>query len=753
MKSGIKHILLVLAITFCFIGLNGQQNNIDSLRILLQNAKDDTTRISIYHEILDLCEIDDNLVFAQALMEIADKHIDQTKNQQEKRFFLLKKAIAYTYIEAYYQEKGDVKSDIEYVQKRIATYIEANDTAKIVNSYLYLAQRFNDIGVFSKALEFNQKAQLVSKESNFKEGIGSSLNQLGTMYLSQRDTTQALLNYRMSLMLAIELKDSSEIARNLNNMGGAYASLKIIEQALNYYYQSISLYKAMNNQSGICFVYFNIGRAYEQCDDFSNALKYYQLSLSLAEEINDVESILRSIRFIGKAYSYKNQNPKAIEYHQRALSMYQKMGRDYEAGWCYGDLATDYANRKDFANAKRFVLLYLSRMKTQPYLENIKQAEGETYEIFSAAGDFKEALEHYKNYVEICDKLNSEEIRKAATKDKFQSDYEKQRELDKFKQYKKDALRIIEKRKQNIIILLVVSGLLIVSLFAGFILRSLKITRRQKIVIEIKSEETELQKKIIEAKNKDITDSITYAKRIQQAKLPAIDDIYKSLTDSFVLFKPKDIVSGDFYYFHRKNNTIYIAAADCTGHGVPGAFMSLIGFERLDDALALYDDPAEILSHLNKGIKKSLHQSDSEESTRDGMDIAFCTFNIENSVLKFAGANRPLWVHRQDQSDFEEIKATKKAIGGLTDSNQIFETHELQLNSGDSFYMFSDGYADSFGRLNGKKLTTKKFREFLHEIQQKPMQEQSKLLDDFIENWMSGTEQVDDILVIGVRIT
>ena len=260
------------------------------------------------------------------------------------------------------------------------------------------------------------------------------------------------------------------------------------------------------------------------------------------------------------------------------------------------------------------------------------------------------------------------------------------------------------------------------------------------------------QKKIIEEKNKDITDSITYAKRIQQAKLPKYEEIKSTFSQSFVLFKPKDIVSGDFYYFTTNHQSIFIASADCTGHGVPGAFMSMIGSEKLDDAVSQSADTSEILRQLNKGIKNSLHQSDSDESTRDGMDIALCSVDINNRIVKYAGANRPLWIIRKGQTVVEEIKGTKTAIGGLTEDSQHFDSHEIKLQQDDTFYIFSDGYADTFGGKEEKKLTTKKFKEILLSIQDKSMADQEAHLDSFIEDWKAGTEQVDDILVIGVRL-
>ncbi len=313
--------------------------------------------------------------------------------------------------------------------------------------------------------------------------------------------------------------------------------------------------------------------------------------------------------------------------------------------------------------------------------------------------------------------------------------------------------------------------------------RGVRIVEKEKhaaalILANTQKEAIEKSKFLMEEKNKDITDSINYAKRIQQAKLPRKKDIDASLPLSFVLFKPKDIVSGDFYWMHNKNGNestvvnndnsrgttqysklVLIAAADCTGHGVPGALMSMIGSEKLDEAVHLSTDTSKILNHLNNRVKNSLHQSDSEDSTRDGMDIALCSIEFPSHLetnkainLKYAGANRPIWIIRKDQSIIEEIKGTKKSIGGFTADNQHFDSHELKLQQGDTFYLSTDGFADQFGGPKGKKIMTKNFKEILLSIQDQPMKEQKKHLDNFVENWRSEVEQVDDILVIGVRV-
>ena len=310
--------------------------------------------------------------------------------------------------------------------------------------------------------------------------------------------------------------------------------------------------------------------------------------------------------------------------------------------------------------------------------------------------------------------------------------------------------------KQTIVYFILVIMVFLMLVF--FVLRSNYLRKqinntllKQKEIIESQKTEVEDQKYLVEEKQKEILDSISYAQRIQNALLPPLQEVSSSLPNSFVLFKPKDIVAGDFYWFAETNDKKIIAACDCTGHGVPGAFMSTIGSEKLNEAIKDSSDVSVILNLVNRGMKKVLRQTDKINSTRDGMDVSLCAFNKDLSQVEYAGANRPLWIIRKDQLEIEEIKATKVAIGGLTEDNQVFTKHTIDLQKGDSVYLFSDGYADQFSPQD-KKLMTRKFKEIILSIQNKTMEEQKEYLGSFIDEWKGNMEQTDDILVVGVRV-
>ena len=259
---------------------------------------------------------------------------------------------------------------------------------------------------------------------------------------------------------------------------------------------------------------------------------------------------------------------------------------------------------------------------------------------------------------------------------------------------------------------------------------------------------------LIEQKNKKITDSIRYAQKIQQSILPSTELIQHIFPESFVLYKPKDIVSGDFYWFHKKNNYLFFTAADCTGHGVPGAFMSLMGNNMIRQAVEIHDltKPAEILNHINNDIISNLRNNPIESVVKDGMDIAFCTLDKENMVLQFAGAQNPLYIIRQNE--LIEFKGERHLIGdAFNERFPAYTNHEIPVSKGDCFYIFSDGYADQFGGELNKKFMTKNFRETILKIHHLPMPEQKLKLDQIFENWKGANhEQIDDVLVVGIRI-
>ena len=708
--SGVTVILMACLRITC---LDGQISRTDSLQRLLITDIHDTVKLRI------------RATLGEELPVLRLGYWDSVKNEGLK--WRLKKYAAeginnMGYI---YDNLGDVSKAIQFYSEGLKIREEIGDRhgiAESLNNIAYLSEKQGDV---PRSLEFHNRALKIQEEIGDREGMGISLNNIATIYEYQNDTLKALEYYQKSCLIASQTGNKESLATSKNNIGRVYYSLSkqfedrkpgtrdsLLSNAMLNYNAALSLFLEMKNERAAATLYQNIGMVFLERKDKGKAMEFFRRSLELRKKTNDKRGISNSYYCIGLAY-YSNKNySTALDNENKALAIGRELGFP-----------------KDILE----VALSLS-------------------EIHVAIGNWHEAYRMQSLYHVMKDSIESEKTRKASLRQQFQYEYDKKESLLEAEREKEKAIAEEKSRRQRIIIWSSVGGLILVLLFSGFVLRSLSLTRKQKRIIEEKNNETELQKRIIEEKNKDITDSINYAKRIQNAKLPELKQLYSTFPSSFVLFRPKDIVSGYFYFFLKKDRYAFIAAAYCTGHGVPGAFMSLIGLEKLEDSIGLSPDSSEILKQLNNGIRKSLHQSQSEDSTRDGMDIAFCSVDLDNAELSFAGANRPFWFVRKQTSVIEEIPGTRKAIGGYTEENQEFASNTLRLSKGDRFYIFSDGYADTSNGNDGKKLKTKRFRQILSEIQGLGMPDQGAFLDDFIIKWKGKTEQVDDILVIGIEI-
>lgn len=294
--------------------------------------------------------------------------------------------------------------------------------------------------------------------------------------------------------------------------------------------------------------------------------------------------------------------------------------------------------------------------------------------------------------------------------------------------------------------------LISIALFITTVIVLLRYIRIIMFAEEKSKRQIEFSNKLISQKNKDILDSINYARRIQTAILAPKEEVFEVFTNAFILYKPKDIVSGDFYYFSKIEHKAIIAAVDCTGHGVPGALMSMIGNDLLNHITRerKIDKPSEILDLLHKGVTNILKQDGKHSETKDGMDIALLSFDFLNNKLEYAGAYRPLYIVRN--KNILEYKADKFPIGNMQQEHGVFKNHVIDFLPGDMCYVFTDGYADQFGGDNGKKFMMKRFHNLLIQVSEKEVIEQEDILYKTIEKWKNDNEQVDDILVIGIRL-
>ncbi len=620
---------------------------------------------------------------------------------------------------------------------------------------------YRNLCFYTDSLVYAQEGLKLSEKLNYTKGKALSLECIAIINYAEG-------KYDISLDYFIKAMKLAESSGNKRLLAEIYKFIGFIYRpndpniATEYYAKSLRIFSELHDELSESYLYSAIGNVYEGTSGIGeknkngrkhNALEYYLKSLEIREKIGRPGEIASSLNETSRVYELLGKRKEAAELREKGLLIAEKAGSLDNIIYLSNLMAQEYFKKKDFKKAleyqlRAYKIVHSDKNTNYSILGEVAQGLASTY---TALGDYKKAAEFFQLNLACNDSVKARVNNVNLINLKFTLSNEREKQHLSIKDAEIDKQKAIVD-KQIILRNSFLAGLGLVIALGVFIFRSYREKQKTNRELDLKNKKIEFAYLIIEEKTKSITDSIRYALRIQRATLPHRRDIWAALHQSFVLYKPKDIVSGDFYWFAKKEQTVFIAAADCTGHGVPGAFMSIIGSEKLNDAVRNENNPSEILSQLNIGIKTALRQSESVESTRDGMDIALCSIDLTSNILNYAGANRPLWIIRKNSTEVEEIKAVKTAIGGLTEASQHFDTHTLKLFEGDTFFIFSDGYADQDGGEKGKKLMTKKFKEMLVSIQSKTLKEQEAYLDSYFDKWRGNKQQLDDILVIGVRI-
>lgn len=626
------------------------------------------------------------------------------------------------------------------------------------DSYNNAGNVYKAQGNYPDALKNYFASLNIYKAIGQKSGMAASYNNIGTAYYHQGNYSDALKNYFVCLKILETTGDKPRIANCYNNIGNVYDAQSNYPEALKNHLASLRICEITGNKPGIANSYNNIGNIYFYQGNYSEALKNYFASLKIREVLGDKTGIADSYNNIGNIYSDQGNYPEALNNHFASLKIEEAAGDKAGIAISHLNIGNVLIKQKRYKEAEEYLVKAKKLAIEIGEKENLKDDYISLTAVDSAKGDFRGAYENYKLYILYRDSLDNEETRKRTIQAQMTYDFEKKEGIAKAEQAKKDAITIEEKRRQKIIIYSVSGGLLSVLLLALFIFRGYRQTQKTNIIITQQKEEverqkeiTDEQKKIVEEKNKDIMDSITYAKRIQEAILIPESEIKKQFSDAFVLFNPKDIVSGDFYWFAESKYNKLIVMADCTGHGVPGGFMSILGFSMLQETLLLEDikTTSEALISLDKKITETLNRN--SRSYRDGMDMALCAFSKSSGKLQFSCANRPLILIRN--GEVKKFAPDKYTIGGAIDNvSKDFCSHEIETAKGDLIYLFSDGYTDQFGGPKGKSFKYKQLEKVLLANYHLPMNDQKKVLEKTYHDWKGSLEQIDDVCIIGIRL-
>ena len=570
--------------------------------------------------------------------------------------------------------------------------------------------------------------------------------------------------------------DKREASRFLNEAATVHWERKEFDKAIEYFEKSLELNASIGNEQGMSGINSNLGMIYADKQNYAKAVEYFDKVLEYRQKGKDKESLISSYVNASVALNNIKGYEKSAMYLEEALTLAQENNNVEQMKSCYGMLSETYTKAGESEKAKKYFEMY------RTFHEMLQRDKELVYQQSASESRLRmELAEAEKRNKELALASANKEI-KAQEKSLTSSDSTNQALIQSMTKQematKIQQLQFEQKQKQNddklkeekLIRYAMLSVFVFMLIFGVFFYNNYREKRKtykqlktQHAAIleqqeEIVTQKDELQKNflIIEDKNQHITASINYAQRIQAAMLTDTKNLQQLLPQSFILFKPRDIVSGDFYWFREWKNEkgdkkTLLAAVDCTGHGVPGAFMSMIGSNLLNQIVANdITSPELVLQELHNGITLALHQENGQNN--DGMDMVFCTLDKKQQTMEIAGAKNPM-IYIQN-GELHEIKGDRHPIGGAdkNDNARIFTKHTITTSQPTCVYLFTDGYQDQFGGVDNRKFMVKRMRQLFLETYPKPMPEQQQIIDQTIENWKGNKHQIDDILVIGFKI-
>ena len=686
---------------------HAQKVNTDSLKKLLPSVQNDTARLRILFLLVE--NVYDESEWPPYNEEAYRIALRLTSNADTSLRRIGKKGLgdALNNTGYLYDHKGETKVAIEYYLKSLSMRIGLNDKRGMAESYNNIASLYSSEGNVFKAIDYHQEALKLREEIGDKHGIAESLNNLGYIYKEQGDPLKAMEYYRRSVKIKEQIGDKRGIANTLNNIGLIYLEQHKTDSAMLTFRKSLAIRTAIGHTWGIANSLNNIGLVWLRNEQADSALECFQKSLQIREGLQYKEGIAWCLKYIAEIYLRKGNTDEALASAKKAL-----------------DVATSAGLTENISNSAELL-----------------------YKIYKSKNDAVNALQMHELYVRMRDSIYNRETRKATIRNQFKYEYDQKEAVLKANEQRKEELAKKEAEKQKLILDAVIAGLVLMALLSLVIYYNYRNKKRANDIISEQKKEVERQKEIADEKNKEITDSIHYAQRIQRALLASEDLFHSHFKEHFIFYRPKDIVSGDFYWATLRGDDIYLAICDCTGHGVPGAFMSLLNMSFLNEAVNEKNiaAPGKVFDHVRQRLVENI----SHEGAQDGMDGTLIKLKRDLSLSYSSALSHFLLVRN---GELREFSGDKMPVGRSPRENAPFTTHTLQLQPGDLLYFFTDGIADQFGGPKGKKFRERALRDLVLSVSGKPLTEQSVLLDRAFAEWKGELAQVDDVLVIGIRV-
>lgn len=701
-----------------------------------------------------------------------------------------------------YRNEGNYKLSEENHLKAIALAQKQKNEDQLMRSYLNLGNTYRNLGTYDKSLDCYLKSLELSQKLGNKRIEAANYNNIGEIYRFQNNSAWALEYYEKALKISREIKDERQIASNLNNIGIIYFREKEFLKAEEYLKESLALSEKINNKRLQMLNYINLGNIFLKKskgydEGIETAMKYQNNAILLAEELKDQYNLSIAKRNLARCYMLQKDYAKAEELIKEALSIAEKIeARTEKANGYYDMILLKIKQGANIRDVVEYEMRYQDELNTiqneeltatiaklqntyeykQKEIENnLLRKENEIKKLQMLEAQMlqkqqqqeNELLASQNNLLAMENKikenaLERERIMKEEARIKAEKERKEKELLEKDALLKKQTLE-----KQGYLIVGIAIIAILTALLAFGLGRAYFNRKRFAQTLQLKNKEIEQQKEeiltqrdLLDEQNKalayqkeEILASIRYAKNIQTALLPNPKRILSYFKDFWSFYQPRDIVSGDFYYFIERNGKAFLALADCTGHGVPGAFMSSLGIAILENTIVAKNitQAAQILQELDYTLYKSLNQ-EGENRQKDGMEIALCVIDKSQKTIEFAGANRPA-VLVVDGKHIQEISPDKQSIGGERENlERNFSSQIICFEKDCKIYLFSDGYQDQFGSEKNRKMGKKNFQDILLQAIELPFDKQATFIQEKFETWKGKNEQIDDVSVIGAWI-
>ncbi|MEW5847048.1 MAG: tetratricopeptide repeat protein [Bacteroidota bacterium] len=707
------------------------------------------------------------------------------------------------YMQARPQSNGKIDS-LKYFDGLIQQYEKNGDRVKLVESIIAKAQYLFNTQNYDNALIEANQALMVALDLGREQYLERAYYLLSQIHIEKGLLYESTDYLYPGFRYSVATKDSIKIGWYLLLISSVEEELGRLNNAIENNLTAINFFKARNDSINLAMIYTSQGVIHTEFGNYITAQSYLENAIAIFKEYADSINLGKTYRALAtnclrqtnylmaekhlkKSESYLKNYPKELARTQtiaaellinqqkpdRAIPLLQSiLNIQNQLNDRHGQLYTlmllgkAYAKQSRFTEAKKYLSECLKQSQSLSIINISRLVYKELSQLEELQGNKSEGYFYLRKYITITDSLfNIQKISEANRLENISALHQKEKEIQLQKENLLLSQAKLNKSKMRQVYLVGIVAFLLVLVYVSY--TAYKNKQKANIQLAEQKEKIEKQKNMLEQRSRDITDSLNYARRIQKAILQTSEQPSDFFEDSFLIFLPKELVSGDFYWFKRFDNQLLFAVADCTGHGAPGAFMSIIGMFGLNQIVTELKEtnPGEVLLNLNDLFHKSFEQKEGSEIF-DGMDIAFCNYNPETKELRFSGANIYLHIIRKSNSQpvsniilnqnethtLYQVKCERQSIGYMTEKVN-FTTHSILLEKDDIIYLYTDGFTDQFGGPNGKKFRLTEFRNLLCSIANLPMTKQRDLLLDIYSDWKGDNVQVDDVTVMGIRIT